>query len=198
MRLPVWKRESMSTQAMAPQGQQRVEDATRHDTFLRLIGQYEAALRRLAAGYVVHAADREDLFQEIAVGLWRAIPAYRGEASERTWLYRIAHNIAISSSTRLRRRGKTEGPIRETVDLVTANADAEQQAVRNEQRRRLAEVIRTLPAVDRQMILLHLEGLSYAEIEQISGLSQSAVATRLSRVRERLKEKMQARGMEQR
>jgi len=188
----------MSTQAMAPQGQQRVEDATRHDTFLRLIGQYEAALRRLAAGYVVHAADREDLFQEIAVGLWRAIPAYRGEASERTWLYRIAHNIAISSSTRLRRRGKTEGPIRETVDLVTANADAEQQAVRNEQRRRLAEVIRTLPAVDRQMILLHLEGLSYAEIEQISGLSQSAVATRLSRVRERLKEKMQARGMEQR
>jgi len=96
----------MSTQAMPPQGQQRVEDATRHDTFLRLIGQYEAALRRLAAGYVVHAADREDLFQEIAVGLWRAIPAYRGEASERTWLYRIAHNIAISSSTRLHRRGK--------------------------------------------------------------------------------------------
>jgi len=84
------------------------------------------------------------------------------------------------------------------VDLVTANADAEQQAVRNEQRRRLAELIRTLPAVDRQMILLHLEGLSYAEIEQITGLSQSAVATRLSRVRERLKEKMQARGMEQR
>ena len=84
------------------------------------------------------------------------------------------------------------------MDLVTANADAEQQAVRNEQRRRLAELIRTLPAVDRQMILLHLEGLSYAEIEQITGLSQSAVATRLSRVRERLKEKMQARGMEQR
>jgi RNA polymerase sigma-70 factor (ECF subfamily) len=84
------------------------------------------------------------------------------------------------------------------VDQVPANVDAEQEAVRNEQRRALAEAIRTLPAVDRQIILLHLEGLSYAEIEQISGLSQSAVATRLSRVRERLKDKVQARGMEQR
>src|SRR5215467_16224217 len=120
MRLPVWKRESMSTQAMPPQGQQRVEDATRHDTFLRLIGQYEAALRRLAAGYVVHAADREDLFQEIAVGLWRAIPAYRGEASERTWLYRVAHNIAISSSARLYRREKRERAMPEAFDHISA------------------------------------------------------------------------------
>jgi RNA polymerase sigma-70 factor (ECF subfamily) len=188
----------MSSQTTAQQGQQRVEDTTRHDTFLRLIGQYEAALRRLAAGYVVHAADREDLFQEIAVGLWRAIPGYRGEASERTWLYRIAHNIAISSSTRLHRREKSQDPIAETVDQVPANVDAEREAVLNEQRRALAEAIRTLPAVDRQIILLHLEGLSYAEIEQISGLSLSAVATRLSRVRERLKEKVQTRGMEQR
>jgi RNA polymerase sigma-70 factor (ECF subfamily) len=195
MRLPAWKRKSMSTQAIAQQEQERVEDTTRHETFLHLIGQYEAALRRLAAGYVARDADREDLFQEIAVGLWRAIPSYRGEASERTWLYRVAHNIAISSSARLYRRQKREEAMPEAFDHISARLDSEQELLRNEKRRALVEAIRSLPALDRQIVLLHLEDLTYAEIEQISGLSQSAVATRLSRVRERLKEEMQAREM---
>ena len=63
--------------------------------FAELLGQYEGALWRLAAGYVDQSADREDLFQEIAVALWQALPRYRGGASPRTFVYRIAHNTAI-------------------------------------------------------------------------------------------------------
>jgi RNA polymerase sigma-70 factor (ECF subfamily) len=185
----------MSAQAIAQQGQQGVEDTTRHDMFLRLIGQHEAALWRLAAGYVALATDREDLFQEIAVGLWQAIPSYRGEASERTWLYRIAHNIAISSSARLYRRGEREARMPETFDQISAGLNSEQELLRDEKRRTLVEAIRTLNAIDRQLVLLHLEGLSYGEMEEISGLSQPAIATRLSRVRARLKQEIQAREM---
>ncbi len=63
-------------------------------------------MRRLAAVYVNDGRDREDLVQEIAVALWQAIPKFRGEASERTWLYRIAHNTAITASAKLWRRGR--------------------------------------------------------------------------------------------
>ena len=101
----------MLSQAIAQESQEHVQEAARSDVFVRLLEQYEPALRRLAGGYAEREADREDLFQDIAVGLWQAIPKFRGEASERTWLYRIAHNIAISSSARLRRRSGKEALI---------------------------------------------------------------------------------------
>ena len=61
-----------------------MQEAARRDVFVRLLEQYEPALRRLASGYAAQEADREDLFQEIAVGVWKAIPKFRGDASERT------------------------------------------------------------------------------------------------------------------
>ncbi|MBZ5522965.1 MAG: RNA polymerase subunit sigma-70, partial [Acidobacteriia bacterium] len=64
----------------------RDSDTRRRETFLRLIAEYQGALRRLAAVYVTDSRDREDLVQEIAVALWQAIPGFRGESSERTWL----------------------------------------------------------------------------------------------------------------
>jgi RNA polymerase sigma-70 factor (ECF subfamily) len=163
-------------------------EATRRDTFLRLIEQYGPALKRLAGAYLDREADREDLFQEIAVALWQAIPAFRGESSERTWLYRIAHNVAISDSARLRGHRRREEAAPELFDRASAAPDAEKELLREEKRRLLVEAIRELSGVDRQIVLLHLEGLSYAEIEEVSGLSQAALATRLTRAREKLKE----------
>jgi RNA polymerase sigma factor (sigma-70 family) len=152
-----------------------------------------AALRRLAAAYAEQEADREDLFQEIAVGLWQAIPKFRGDASERTWLYRIAHNIAISSSARLRRRSGTKEALPEEKDYPSS-IDGEQEILRSEKRVLLLQAARSLPAIDRQIVLLHLEGLNYAQIEEISGISQSAIGSRLSRLRDSLHEKIQTAG----
>lgn len=166
--------------------------ATPHETiqcrsFRALMEQYEPALRRLAGAYVAQAADREDLFQEIAVAIWQAIPRFRGEASERTWLYRIAHNVAISSAARLRRKMQREESIPELFDRASQSSDAEQNLLSEEKRRLLIDSVRDLPAVDRQIVLLHLEGLSYAEIEGVTGLSETAIAARLTRIREKLK-----------
>lgn len=167
--------------------------SNREDTFLRLIEQFGTALKRLAAAYVDREGDREDLFQEIALALWQAIPRFRREASERTWLYRIAHNIAISSSAKAYRRGRAEGPIPDTFEPPSSSANAEQAFMRDESRRALLNSIRRLAAMDRQIILLHFEGLSYTEIEEVTGLTEAAVATRLTRIRAKLKEEIRRR-----
>jgi RNA polymerase sigma-70 factor (ECF subfamily) len=184
----------MHSEAIAQENWENVQDTAHQDAFLRLMDQFEPALRRLAGGYAVQQADREDLFQEIAVALWQAIPEYRGDATERTWLYRIAHNVAISSSVRLRSRGRREEGMPAAFDHPSAAMNSEDEVLQSEKRSMLLEAIRSLAAIDRQLVLLHLEGLSYAEIEEISGLSQSAIAARLSRLRDKLKEKIQTGG----
>src|SRR5262249_23373336 len=134
-------------------------ESERHDTFVRLITQFEPALRRLAAAYLDREADRADLFQEIALALWQAIPNFRQESSERTWLYRIAHNVAISFSTRMHRRGKREDSLPEELERPSPAPGAEEKFLREEKRLVLVNSIRHLPANNRQTILLTCEGL---------------------------------------
>lgn len=182
----------MLSQAFARENPGREEVANRKEAFLRLIEQYEPALRRLATAYVDRPWEREDLFQEIAIALWQALPKFRGDASERTWLYRIAHNVAISSSARLRNRTYKEEALPEGGDFRSPVIGSEEAVLKAEKQELLAQAIRNLPPADRQLILLHLEGLNYAQIEEVSGISQSAIASRLSRLRDRLRDRIHA------
>lgn len=159
----------------------------RRAAFVRLFEQYAAALERLAGADAAHREDREDLLQDIAAALWKALPCYRGEASERTWLYRIAHNVAITASVKRRRREQREVIPEDAPEPPPAAAAAEQNLIDQERRDALLEAIRALALDDRQITVLHLEGLSGAEIEKVTGLSEGAVATRLTRIRDKLR-----------
>jgi RNA polymerase sigma-70 factor, ECF subfamily len=156
--------------------------------FLGIIEQYQPALWRLVNSYEADPGRREDLFQEIALGVWQALPRFRGDSSERTWLYRIAHNIAISALESRRRRDIRELPMPDSVERMGGWNDPDRGLVVEEQRQAVLAAIQELAPVDRQLIVLHLEGLSYQEIEEVSGLSESAIASRLSRIRDRLTE----------
>jgi RNA polymerase sigma-70 factor (ECF subfamily) len=160
--------------------------------FLRLFEEYAPALERLAGAYALSRPDREDLVQEIATALWRALPAYRGDASERTWLYRIAHNVAITARVKQRKRDQRELAQESLPDFPQAGAGAEQDLLAQERRRILFAAVRQLGLADRQITVMHLEGLSGAEIEAVSGVAEGAVATRLSRIREKLRRAVQA------
>ena len=119
------------------------------------------------------------------MALWTALPRFRGDSSERTWVYRVAHNTAISFAANRRRRDGRElagDPEREPI----AAASQEGDAIDRQQRERLWAAVQELPVTERQMIALHLEGLSAAEIEAITGASAGAVATRLTRIRQKL------------
>ena len=95
MRLPVWKRKKMLADAAEASQTTPFRAPAGSGRFCELFEAYQPAMRRLVAAYVVNPADREDLLQDIAAGIWKSLPDFRGESSERTWLYRIAHNIAI-------------------------------------------------------------------------------------------------------
>jgi RNA polymerase sigma-70 factor (ECF subfamily) len=154
--------------------------------FEDLLRRYLPALRRLAWSYTRDRGEIEDLLQEIALGLWTALPRFRGDASERTWLYRVAHNTAISFISSSRRKAQREqaGDILEY--LPDGARSAESAAIHEQRRSRLWEAIEDLSLTDKQIVVLHLEGLSAAEIEAVTGLSAGNVATRLTRARQRL------------
>jgi RNA polymerase sigma factor (sigma-70 family) len=150
-----------------------------------LLRHYLQPLRRLAWSYEHEPAARDDLFQEIATSLWTALPRFRGDSSERTWVYRIAHNTAISFATHGRRRRTREQP-GEAPREPAVGAAQEADAIERQQRDRLWAAVQDLPVVDREITVLYLEGLSATEIEGVTGISAGAIATRLTRVRQKL------------
>jgi RNA polymerase sigma-70 factor, ECF subfamily len=155
--------------------------------FHRLLGENGAALGRLAASYARSPGDRDDLLQEIAMGIWQALPGFRAECSERTFLFRIAHNRAIAYSIRHRSRGEIPDAPLDTADPAP---DPEAALVREESGERLSRAVRALPITFRQVVVLLLEGLEYGEIAEIMGISQSNVGARLTRARKLLREIM--------
>ena len=107
------------------------------------------------------SGDQQDLFQEIAAALWSALPSFRGAASERTWVYRIAHNVAYSYAKKRRRQYQSE--------LQMDALPDDRLAPENFRLRVLLESVQELELIDRQIVLLYREGLSAREIEQVTG-----------------------------
>jgi RNA polymerase sigma-70 factor (ECF subfamily) len=159
------------------------EQAEKHAAdFERLLATYGAALKRLCRAYLQDPADQQDLLQEILMAIWTALPRFRAEASERTWMYRIAHNVALTFSGKRRRRERTEEPIEEGVALAPAGNDPRRLA--------LNQAIQRLTPVDRGLAALYLEGFSAPEMENITGMTANAIGVRLNRLRERLRREL--------
>jgi RNA polymerase sigma factor (sigma-70 family) len=155
--------------------------------FDRLLAENGPALSRLAASYTNTAADRDDLVQEIALSIWRGLPQFRGECSERTFIFRIAHNRAVTHLTR-RPPATTE-----VIDVADSAPNQEAGLAREQQGERLRLAVHALPLLYRQVVTLMLEGLDYGEIAQVLGLSESNVGARLTRARQMLRDAMEGR-----
>jgi RNA polymerase sigma-70 factor, ECF subfamily len=150
--------------------------------FLALLHQYQPLIRKVCAVYAHTREDREDLFQEIAAQLWRALPGFRGEAQHSTWMYRIALNTAISGLRKQRNQPATTSKS-DLPDLP----DEPYDPTIEEQRRRLYRAFEALSDVERAMLLLYLEDRSYDEMESILGVSQNTLRVRMKRVKEKLR-----------
>ena len=144
---------------------------------------YGPALERLARAYEFDADRRRDLLQEIHLALWRSFALFDGRCSLRTWVYRVAHNTAVSYGIGRRRSGDGNLVSLEDVERTLGTRDGDEAAGRREALARLTELIQTLKPLDRQVILSYLEGLDAASIGEITGLAAGNVATKIHRIK---------------
>jgi RNA polymerase sigma factor (sigma-70 family) len=155
--------------------------------FERILAEHGAAMARMASGYERVAGIRQELVQEIALAIWQALPHFRGECSERTFVFRIAHNRALTHVWRRRPPQASLEDLEEMDQPVDPRPHPDEQLAHNHQRARLLFAIQSLPVTHRQMMVLMLEGLSYAEIGEVLGITENNVAVRMTRARKALK-----------
>ncbi len=152
--------------------------------FRDLLDTHGGAIYRLAAFRERDPNARADLQQEIALGLWRALETFREESSERTWVLRIAHNVAVTHVIKAQAHKQRIADLKiDGAAPTRENRTPESEAIDRAQLTRLEEKIRALDLVSQQIVLLHLEGLSTQEIAETTGLSATNVSTKLSRLR---------------
>lgn len=144
--------------------------------------QFGAALQRLARASEANPERRRDLLQEMHVALWRSFAGYDQRCALRTWIYRVAHNVAathVDKERRFNRASVTLDDIEHLPDGANIAAEAEE----SDAIARLNAIIRQLKSPDRQIITLYLEGEDAAGIAEVTGLSPGAIATRVSRLK---------------
>jgi RNA polymerase sigma-70 factor (ECF subfamily) len=160
--------------------------ATRDAMYQRVTVEHSAALTRLAAAYEADPTRRQDLLQDIYFTVWRSLATFSGDCSLRTWIYRVAHNTAVTHVVRERRHRSRALYDLEELEQRPDAFDSERAVDEAQAVARLEQLIRKLKPLDRQVIVLHLEGLKPTEISSISGLSAANVATKVHRLRQLL------------
>ena len=166
-----------------------------HDQELeRVLARYSPALTRIAASYESRPALREELLQDIAFAIWRALPTFRGEASERGFVLRIATNRALSHmAARQPEKGSVPFSVTETemvsgTFFVDPAPRPDEMAARQQGAERLQRAVRRLPLLPRQVMVLAFEGLDHEEIARVLGITIGTVAVRLHRGKQLLKQ----------
>ena len=167
-----------------------MDAAQRNTLFQRILDEHGVALRRLCGGYERNEAQRHELEQEVLLNIWRALPRFRGDASLRTWMYRVAHNTASRHVSRAVWNHKTKASETRMRKAVASNPGPEEAVAQADARARLQDCIGQLRTLDREIILLYLEDLPQTEIAEVTGLSQANVSTRIHRIKGQLKEMM--------
>ena len=152
-------------------------DAERNRVFESWIDAHKAILLKVARVYGATHADREDLFQEIALQLWHSVEAYRGDCAATTWIYRVALNTALAWRRKERKHGQGRQDIEAATGLLIAPSG------RDPRLDWIYERIAELDEASRSLALLMLDGFSYREMSQILGLGESNVGMRINRIK---------------
>ena len=160
--------------------------------YLAAARAHGAMIERMARGYEADPELRRDLVQEIHAALWRSFAIFEGQCAEKSWVHRIAHNVGVTHMMTRQRIRKM--PLAELDDIseLPGGDDPEHTAGERSLSDRLLATIHRLKAADRQVMLLYLEDLTAAEIGEVTGLSPSAVAVRIHRLKALLAEPYRA------
>jgi len=156
------------------------------EAFLSLVLRNKGIIIKICNSYCRNKADREDLAQEITYQLWRSGNSFDTNHTFSTWMYRVALNVAISFY-RKEKKSETIISISENEVDIEDNADGSDELEENINL--LQQFISELKELDKALMILYLESKSYAEIAEILGITETNTATRISRIKDKLKQK---------
>lgn len=153
---------------------------SKEQKFTALVGKYKSTIYAVCYMFSDNREELDDLFQEVLLRLWTGYDTFRGEADLRTWIYRVSMNCCLNLRRKVKRGGRH-------VPLSVEMDPYEDVSDRALQTKRLYDRIHRLGLVDRALILLWLEGLSYEEIGEIVGISVKNVSFQLYCIKEQLR-----------
>lgn len=158
------------------------------DLFLSILDGHKEIIYKIANSYCKVVSDRDDLIQEIIIQLWLSLDKYDNQFKLSTWLYRIALNTSISFYRKNKnRREKTVG----LSFIIEKSIIDDDQSLEHNDFVLLQQYIRELKEIDKALMLLYLDGLSYKEIAEVINISPTNVSTKIARIKKYLKKKFQ-------
>jgi RNA polymerase sigma-70 factor (ECF subfamily) len=158
--------------------------------FRRWLNDHLGLMLKLVRAGAATPEDQDDLFQEVLVNVWSSIRAFRGEARETTWIYRVAFNTTMAwrrGEWRRRRGHEKFLKFEVSPQLQPSHLDSLPEREIVEQ---LYAAIRQLPKVDASLALMHLDGLSYQEMAEVLGISENYIGVKLNRIRKQLADQL--------
>ena len=155
------------------------------DEFAARLDEHKGIVYKIAHSFARNAEDWKDLTQEIILQLWKSYPRFDPRSKFSTWMYRVGLNVAITAYRRERRRTNTVVPMEEVV--VEPAAQTEQTGL-DSHVAELYRIIGRLDELNRALMLLYLDDMSYRDIASALGISETNVATKIGRLKLKIKE----------
>ena len=158
------------------------------EQYIELVKKYEKVIWRIAVTYEARHELQKELFHEILLAIWQSLVGFKEQSRLSTYIYRVAHNTALRHVVKESRQIKLASSVDECVGEGHAHRETSPELL-NEQAQlseKLGHAMRCLPMEQRQLISMALDGLSYPQIADITGLSVSNVGVKLSRTKKRL------------
>lgn len=153
--------------------------------FSKIIEDNKQRIMRICRAYSHNREDQKDLFQEVAMNIWKSLPSFRHEARLDTWVYRVCLNVCMQYAMKLN-KAKWVRVNLEGIEIFDDSADLHNNIENVEKTKTLHECISNLHDAEKSLVLLFLEDLSYKTISEVTGITENHVAVKLSRIKKKL------------
>ncbi len=161
------------------------------EKFITAIDEHKKIIYKIVNSYCPNREERKDLEQEIIIQLWNSFDNYKDKYKYSTWMYRIALNVAISFYRKEKKWSVKNDFYNEASIFSIEDEDGEDETELDYHMKLLQEFVNNLNELNKALMLLYLEEKSHEEIAEILGITKSNVATKISRVKLKLKKEFQ-------
>lgn len=158
--------------------------------FKKILDENKDRIYRICCAYVFDIDERDDLYQEIVINIWKNLDKFEGRSQISTWIYRIAVNTSLLHIRSSGKREKLHTEINENIHNIPEDNDKEEKIKTGSMIEKLYNSIRLLPELDRLIISMVLDDLSYKEIAEITGMNISHVGVKINRIKKVLNKMM--------